>query len=1067
MNIFTSGKISFAIKFVATSVIALMVLSNTYSQISISPGPGITPEDMVENIVGEGIQYDNVSFQGAPIARGVFSNGGTTNIGIESGIFLTSGSGYVIPGPNTSSSSGQSNGLSGHPSLDGITTATTYDASVLQFDFVPESDTLRFKYVFGSDEYHEWVNSTFNDVFGYFVTGPNPEGGNYSDYNMALIPGTDPPEPVTINTVNNGTGGTGPCNNCEYFVNNSGGLTIEYDGFTTVLTAWLLVVPCETYTIMIGVADAGDWIYDSGVFIEENSFESPKVEVQSDPFPQGVSDNMIECCVEADILFILPDPDYAPVDVELEFLGTATPTAYPDGDFLEDIPTTIEFEPGQDTAIIHVVPVKDGQIEGIEDLVIVITNTLGCIVRYDTVEFSILDYVDMSDTISPGTFICQGQQVELWVQPFNGIPPYTVEWEPPGEEGDTILVTPEETTMYQVNIFDLCQDSIADSVQVTVFPTPEVDIGPDSTVICEGDTLWLNAGSGFPGGVEWQDGSTDTSYAVIEEGLYWVTAYGQGNCPGYDSIYVELIEMSVSLGPDTSICVGDTVEFFAGSGYENYLWQDGSTGSSYTAWETGTYWVQVSAGSCTVTDSVYLYVDDPNVSLDLGENKLVCPDVPVVLQPQQGAVFNEYLWSTGATTHSITVTEPGTYYLEVVSGCGDAMDSITIINYTVPNLNLGPDTILCFGETLELGVDISQFEYFEWQDGSTGDDYTVVDGGVYYVEVTDYNGCENSDTILVSVANEVDLGFDTTQVLCTGESLEIVADDEFDFYTWSNGEFGTNAITVNTGGTYYVDVNYTFGCPSSDTVKVDEYPVPEAQITGEDMLCAGETLILEAPEGPFDYTWNTNEKTTSIEIAEGGEYTVTMKNVCGEDLASKYVEYHELPVVDLGESEILVPGESITLNGGDDYVEYVWSEDPQFNEQYFTVEYDDILAQGTDTISVEVFDGFCKNSDKIIIEVLDIEVPELITPNGDQANDIFTPMQDDGWAAVKNHSIMIFNRWGEKVWESNDFLSGWDGKRNGSYVADGTYYWILEVFYGDENIKKVFKGTLTVLGTNN
>ena len=76
-------------------------------------------------------------------------------------------------------------------------------------------------------------------------------------------------------------------------------------------------------------------------------------------------------------------------------------------------------------------------------------------------------------------------------------------------------------------------------------------------------------------------------------------------------------------------------------------------------------------------------------------------------------------------------------------------------------------------------------------------------------------------------------------------------------------------------------------------------------------------------------------------------------------------------------------------------------------------------------------------------------------------------MQDDGWAAVKDHTIMVFNRWGEKVWESGNFLSGWDGKQNGHYVADGTYYWILEVYYGDDNVKKVFKGTLTVVGASN
>ncbi|HPE55057.1 MAG TPA: choice-of-anchor L domain-containing protein, partial [Bacteroidales bacterium] len=122
------------------------------AQIEIQPGPAVTPEDMVENIVGDGIQYDNVTFQGANVSRGIFNNGNTTNLGINSGIFLTSGAGYNVPGPNVSCSAGSSNGTPGHPSLNAITTSTTFDAAVLEFDFIPESDTLRFKYVFGSEE---------------------------------------------------------------------------------------------------------------------------------------------------------------------------------------------------------------------------------------------------------------------------------------------------------------------------------------------------------------------------------------------------------------------------------------------------------------------------------------------------------------------------------------------------------------------------------------------------------------------------------------------------------------------------------------------------------------------------------------------------------------------------------------------------------------------------------------------------------------------------------------------------------------------------------------------------
>lgn len=250
---------------------------DSFSQIEITPIPQVTPEEMVEYLVGPGVYFENVTYQGADNASGIFINGNSTNIGIETGIFLTSGAGYIIIGPNTSTSAGTNNGQGGHPLLDNITAATTFDASVLEFDFLPLNDTVKCRFVFGSEEYNEWVGSTFNDVFGFFVNGPNPDSGNYIDKNIAIVPGTE--TAIAINNVNNGYAPgnvvpTGPCENCEYFVDNTNGLTIEYDGFTTVITLWVLVIPDEEYHFAIALGDVGDHIYDSGVLIEGTSFKS-------------------------------------------------------------------------------------------------------------------------------------------------------------------------------------------------------------------------------------------------------------------------------------------------------------------------------------------------------------------------------------------------------------------------------------------------------------------------------------------------------------------------------------------------------------------------------------------------------------------------------------------------------------------------------------------------------------------------------------------------------------------------------------------------------------------------
>ncbi|MDP4826619.1 MAG: choice-of-anchor L domain-containing protein, partial [Flavobacteriales bacterium] len=135
---------------------------------------------------------------------------------------------------------------------------------------------ITVQYSFASEEYNEYVCSVFNDLFAFFVSGPNPMGGQYSNQNVALIPGTN--LPVAINAVNNGTPGSQSSGNCtslaysSFFVDNTSGTSIEYDGFTVVFTAEIPIIPGEDYTFKFVIADVSDGVLDSGVFIKGESF---------------------------------------------------------------------------------------------------------------------------------------------------------------------------------------------------------------------------------------------------------------------------------------------------------------------------------------------------------------------------------------------------------------------------------------------------------------------------------------------------------------------------------------------------------------------------------------------------------------------------------------------------------------------------------------------------------------------------------------------------------------------------------------------------------------------------
>lgn len=252
------------------------LFTNAFAQLQIDMD--VTAVEMVEHFVGPGVPViDNVTFGGAAESRGLFSNG-NYSLGMESGVFLCTGDGNMIPGPNSSGISGIDNGSPGDPSLNSISLYTTYNASVIQFDFIPVNDTLRLWYSFASDEYNESVNTIWNDLCAAFITGPNPMGGQYANKNIAIVPGTI--SKVSINTVNNGWADigvvpTGPCMNCAYYDDNTGGLDLEYDGKTVPLLSWINVVPFEEYHIRIGVADVAGPGKDSGMFLKEHSLFSP------------------------------------------------------------------------------------------------------------------------------------------------------------------------------------------------------------------------------------------------------------------------------------------------------------------------------------------------------------------------------------------------------------------------------------------------------------------------------------------------------------------------------------------------------------------------------------------------------------------------------------------------------------------------------------------------------------------------------------------------------------------------------------------------------------------------
>lgn len=232
---------------------------------------GLTPTLLAEGLVGDGVEVSNVVYAGSEVSGGGFS-GGDGRVGFDSGIVLSSGNLADLAGPNDTESSGVTLGEPGDDDLDTLASAEgsaaqTFDASVLEFDFVPDDTPVRFDYVFGSEEYLEFVDQGFNDVFGFFV----------NDVNCAVVGDGDP---VTIDTINTE-------DNADLFLNNTDAhLDIQLDGVTTVLQCVAPVTPGEVNHMKLAIADVNDGIYDSAVFLRAGSLTTSEEIPVGDP---GVS----------------------------------------------------------------------------------------------------------------------------------------------------------------------------------------------------------------------------------------------------------------------------------------------------------------------------------------------------------------------------------------------------------------------------------------------------------------------------------------------------------------------------------------------------------------------------------------------------------------------------------------------------------------------------------------------------------------------------------------------------------------------------------------------------------
>ncbi len=432
---------------------------------------------------------------------------------------------------------------------------------------------------------------------------------------------------------------------------------------------------------------------------------------------------------------------------------------------------------------------------------------------------------------------------------------------------------------------------------------------------------------------------------------------------GCDSIVVTHLSVNnptVNLGPDDGFCAGDALILDAENTGADYDWNTGATTQTINVTESGTYSVIVTDNAgCTAEDEIVIEIF-PSPIVNLGPDISVCAGDIVVLDAENPG--DNYVWNTGATTQTISVTTSGNYGVTVTNdaGCSD----IDIVHVTVnanPVVDIGDEIEFCENESVMLDAE-NIGALFLWSTGATTQQITTNAPGIYSVEVTNVAGCIASDEVeLIALpAPIVDLGADIS--ICDGETVLLDAGNPGDIYNWNTGA-ETQTISVTESDTYTVVVTNDFGCSENDLVIVTVHPTPVVELGTTIEFCENVEIILDAENPGADYEWTTGEITQTIIITSSGTYGVTVTNDFGcSDDDEIIATTLPAPTVDLGSDTAFCDGSSITLDATTPSCTYGWNTDENtptiqvtVGGIYSVVVTNDFGCTDTDAIFVEIY----------------------------------------------------------------------------------------------------------------
>ncbi len=1061
-------------------------------------------EDLIRDVFigGDCFDVSNITFSGDPIQIGKFT-GGATGVSIDEGIFLCTGTGQQILGPNNGSSNGSQINLFSNFSDNDLKTmvgqaaVTIRDRVVIEFDFRPTKNAVQFEYVFASEEYCEYVGSIYNDVFGFFISGPGISGPFAGGaQNIARVPTTN--EYITINNVNHDK-------NDQFYVNNikfgdvpndsdCSGLTgvfnprtneLQFDGLTTVLTTSAVnVQPCQTYHIRIALADIGDGLYNSAVFLKASSFNAggnASMELLTPVSPTPGTG--YEGCADATLTFTRLGQNTAAAEtINFKVLPTSTATAGVD---YSALPASVVIPAGQMSLTLPVQIFDDNLVEGTESVFLELENFCSC--SKSTAELKIEDAAPLSVSLADQS-LCASQNLTLQPTVAGGVGNLTWAWAT-GESTPTLSITPSGSTSYAVSVTDQCGTSASATATVSVVGAPVATLA-GTAMICAGQAAELPI-SFAAGGPVWQvtysfGGQNTTvtadqnpfSISVNQVGQYSLVSVFSNGCSGTATGAATVNESDFAVASTVSdvTCFGKNdgkIKLTASGGEApyDYDWSNpAASGPNPTNLLPGNYAATVSdAGGCTAV--LALEIEEPTaITITVEAIETVdCydpEDGKIDVSASGGTSPLSYKWSNSAILPDISGLAAGNYALTVTdaNGCTEKISAEVVGDFLPPTAKIQPPvTITCLQKESPLKSNGSSaganFSY-SWTttDGAFGSSTNEASAmaekaGTYVLTVLNTsNGCTNQASATVEEDLEkprADAGADD-EITCADEKAELdgtvgsSSGPDFEFF-WTKSPSvqpvaqGSPTLEVLEPALYFLTVvDKTNGCEKSDSVRViDRRNPPTAAFfeVGREKCAPTASLFIEKVDGgiaPFDFILDADQSLGQVGQIDGllggpHELSIIGANGCRLDTFFEVAPF-VLPkvAVDPVFAQIRL-GDSLFLRSstnlfGTSIGSFSWSN----SERLDCADCPNVWAKPFENTVFELIltdSAGCTASAQARIEVdksYDVYVPNVFSP-------INLDGKNDRLTVYANPSVVtsvdlfeVFDRWGEKVFSARE-----------------------------------------------